>query len=371
MEWFVGLGILIFAMVANAGVSMHNPFFCYTTDPIRSTPKMHSTMSSYEAITRFNYTGADSTVSADIARNYDAGRTSLCRHDFEAIRDWTRPSNFNIENASLATAAGVETMQRIARRYQESFPDILTEDYSRSRFHFRHTETERTNTSIRAFATGLFGEASQNVVYEDVPENDWFLRPFDFCPEFSEQVSYLAEREAFRVGPEFEEMMEQVNRKLGFHGPNQLSVETVLLMWDWCRYETASTFEFSHSATGDNATWCAPFSVTHQLLLEFFEDLGSFYSSGYGVRNQRLLENLNCGLMQDMLTLMQSDDPTDQLARIFVTYTQEIQGMLVALGAFRDAWPPHQHNYAHQTSRQWATSLIAVHASNLAVVRFE
>lgn len=165
--------------------------------------------------------------------------------------------------------------------------------------------------------------------------------------------------------------MEQVNRKLGFHGSNQLSVESVLTMWDWCRYETASTFEFSSSPTGDNATWCAPFSVTHQLLLEFFEDLTHFYFSRYGVRNQRLLENLSCGLMQDLLTLMQSEDDTDQLARIFVSYTQEIQGMLVALGAFRDAFPPHQHNYAHQSSRQWATSLLAVQASNLAVVRYE
>jgi len=271
----------------------------------------------------------------------------------------------------LTTAAGIVAMQRIARRLQERFPDILTEAYTPSRFHFRHTNTERTNTSIRAFATGIFGEASQNVVYEDVPENDWFLRPFDFCPEFSEEVSNPAEREAFRRGPEFEEMMEQVNRKLGFHGSNQLSVESVLTMWDWCRYETASTFEFSSSPTGDNATWCAPFSVTHQLLLEFFEDLTHFYFSGYGVRNQRLLENLNCGLMQDLLTLMQSDDDTDQLARIFVSYTQEVQGMLVALGVFRDAFPPHQHNYALQSSRQWATSILAVQASNLAVVRYD
>lgn len=135
-------------------------------------------------------------------------------------------------------------------------------------------------------------------------------------------------------------MLEQVNRKLGFHGSNRLSVESVLLMWEWCRYETGSTFEFSTSETGDNSTWCALFSVTHHLLLEFFEDLGHFYFSGYGVRNQRLLENLNCGLLQDLLTLMQSDDDTDQLARIFVSYTQEVQAMLVALGAFRDTWPP-------------------------------
>lgn len=56
MKCFEALGILAFAMLTDAGVSMHNLFFCYLTDPIRSMPKMHSTSTSYEAIRRFNYT---------------------------------------------------------------------------------------------------------------------------------------------------------------------------------------------------------------------------------------------------------------------------------------------------------------------------
>lgn len=263
-------------------------------------------------------------------------------------------------------------MQNIARRFQQVFPNILTESYSPDRFHFRHTETERTNRSIRAFAAGLFGEAgSQNVVYEDVPERDWFLRPFDFCQEFRDDVeNWDAQRQAFRHGPEFEEMLAEVNRKLGFL-VNPLSFDTIYVMWEWCRFETASTFEFSDSETGEDSVWCAPFSVAHHLLFEYFEDLGHFYFSGYGVRNQRLLENLNCGLMQDLLNLIDSDDNNDAVARIFVSYTQEVQAMLVALGSFRDVWPIHQHNYAQQSGRHWLTSLIAPHASNLAVIRYE
>lgn len=264
-------------------------------------------------------------------------------------------------------------MQNIARRFQQVFPDILTDTYSPTRFHFRHTETERTNTSIRAFAASLFGEAvAQNVVYEDVPERDWLLRPSDFCPEFRNEVeNWEAQREAFRQGPEFEEMLGNVNRKLGFHGSNPLSFATIYVMWEWCRFETASTFEFSNSETGDDSVWCAPFSVADNLVFEYYEDLGHFYFSGYGVRNQRLLENLNCGLMQDLLNLIDSDDADDVVARIFVTYTQELQTMLVALGSFRDTWPLHQHNYAQQMDRLWLLSLIAPQASNLAVVRYE
>lgn len=44
--------ILFLATVADAGVSMNNPFYCYSTDVIRPQVQMHSTRSSYEAVRR-------------------------------------------------------------------------------------------------------------------------------------------------------------------------------------------------------------------------------------------------------------------------------------------------------------------------------
>lgn len=85
-----------------------------------------------------------------------------------------------------------------------------------------------------------------------------------------------------------------------------------------------------------------------------------------------MLENLNCGLLQDLLEHIDEDEgDVDFSSRIFVSYTQEIQTMLVALGSFRDMWPIHQHNYAQQQSRHWLTSLIGPFASNFAVIRYE
>lgn len=263
-------------------------------------------------------------------------------------------------------------MENIASRFQDFFPNIFPSTYSRDQYLFRHTESERTNTSIRAFATGLFGAGAANVVYEEVPERDVFLRPFDFCPTFNQEVAnWSAQRDAFRQGPEIQEMVEEVNRRLGFFGQRQLGFETVQAMWELCRFETGSKFETSNSEIGDDIPWCVPFSVAHHMLMEYYEDLGHFYFSGYGVRNQRLLENLNCGLFQDLLTHVQSEDDSDPMARIFVSYTQELQLMLVAFGTFRDTWPMHQHNYAQQSARNWLTSLISPLGGNLAVVRFE
>lgn len=217
--------------------------------------------------------------------NYEAGRTTLCRQDYEAIRNWTRPTNFNMSNAGLHTEAGLEALHNVAKRFQQVVPEVLTATYDPERFHFRHSYSETSNTSIRALATGLFGAAgAQNVVYEDVPERDILLRPFDFCPAYSDATeNWNASQEAFRRGPEVEESLQNINRKLGFVGSDQLSFETIFIMWEWCRYELSSTFEFSNSETGDDSIWCAAFSVADHLLMEYYEEIGLFYRFGYGV----------------------------------------------------------------------------------------
>lgn len=65
MKFYVVLGLLALAIVANAGVSMHNPFYCYITDPIRSMTNMHATASSYEAVRRFNFTTTNPYISSE------------------------------------------------------------------------------------------------------------------------------------------------------------------------------------------------------------------------------------------------------------------------------------------------------------------
>lgn len=263
-------------------------------------------------------------------------------------------------------------MQNIARRYQEFFPTLLPNVYTPQRYMFRHAFTQRSQASIRAFSDGLFGEGAwQHVFFEPMPVRDWFLRPIDFCPEFTQEVANQRQQVAFEQGPEMEQLLKEVNARLGFRGAESLSLDNILIMWEWCRFETASTFEMSISEIGEHSTWCAPFSVAHHAVLEYHQDLHYYHFTGYGVRNQRLIENLNCGLMQDMLRHIASNNATEQLVRIFGTDSQMVQSFLVSLGAIRDGSPLHQHNYAQQSFRQWKTSLITPNAANLVIVRYE
>ncbi len=65
MKFLVALGLFAsLAISADAGASMHNSFYCYATDNIRPMTNMAATLTSYEAIRRFNFTTVNPYVSS-------------------------------------------------------------------------------------------------------------------------------------------------------------------------------------------------------------------------------------------------------------------------------------------------------------------
>lgn len=116
-------------------------------------------------------------IQDEIVSNYQAGRTSLCAGDLNLIRDWTIDPNITVNNADVLTVSGWNIMQNLATRYQNLFPTLLPRVYNRTQFLFRHTDRQRSQGSIRAFADGLFGaNGFQDVVFENIPTQDTFLR---------------------------------------------------------------------------------------------------------------------------------------------------------------------------------------------------
>lgn len=66
MKSFVALVVLAIAVSVDAGASMHNPFFCYASDPIRSMTNMGGVITSYEAVRRFNFTTVNPYLSSEV-----------------------------------------------------------------------------------------------------------------------------------------------------------------------------------------------------------------------------------------------------------------------------------------------------------------
>lgn len=395
------VALLGLVALSEAGLSMHNPFYCYATDWIRPQRQFHSVRTSYEAVRRtqvnpavssctpagFWYLGrhggrnpetpvletmfdlVESTLQADIAANYEAGRTTLCREDFELIQSWVRPANLTFETESLTTVSGWTAVQNIARRYQQFFPTLLPATHNPNWYHIEHSSFLSASLSVRGFVDGLFGDGAwASIEFPPIPSFEWFLRAPTNCPAYSEFQS-RRERDAWAQGPEVQQMVLEVNRRLGFTGTNLLSFDQIFAMYDWCRWETASTFEISSSPIGENATWCAPFTVFHHELLEYWMDLADYYWFGYGVRNRRMTENLSCGLVQDLLRHVQGLN--SQPAKIYYTTGAEVLALFVTFGVLEDQFPLHQFNFAQQSSRLYRTSIEVPNAGNIAVVVYE
>lgn len=103
------------------------------------------------------------------------GRSSLCSEDFEIMRGWY--PDVSRESANELTESGFIAMTNIAQHYQNAFPTLLPQVYNRSAYLFRHTGIQRTQRSAEGFCEGLFGlNGHENVEFEDIPEDDRFLR---------------------------------------------------------------------------------------------------------------------------------------------------------------------------------------------------
>lgn len=116
-------------------------------------------------------------IQAKAINNYENGKGTLCPEDFELIKNWKLDENITESVAEYLTLTGWIELENIASRYQAAFPKLLPPIYSKSKYLFQHSDTQRTQGSFRAFADGLFGyNEYKNVVPEPIPERDILLK---------------------------------------------------------------------------------------------------------------------------------------------------------------------------------------------------
>ncbi len=65
----------------------------------------------------------------------------------------------------------------MAKNYQSVFPNVLDNIYTPEKYRFRHTHSQRTEASYKAFVEGLFREgASDHIQVPPKTEPDLLLR---------------------------------------------------------------------------------------------------------------------------------------------------------------------------------------------------
>ncbi|XP_037025319.1 multiple inositol polyphosphate phosphatase 1-like [Bradysia coprophila] len=396
VSWSILFVLSLATFLTDAGVSVHNPFYCYSQDPIQPQNAWFGIHTAYETIrgrninanvstcnpskfwmisrhgtrwpnpTELNNIWASARIHDDILSNYDQGRTSLCASDMELLRNWRFNPDITLEYAQYLIAAGWDELEELGRRYQAAFPTILSSTYSPNDFLFRGSDYQRTQVSLHAFADGLFGEnGHEDVNFEELVGNDYLLRAYTLCPLFDQVIANLPERDAFREGPEYQQMTLEVSRKLGFHGSHTLRNNEINTLSLICKYEQIWNLN-------ETSPYCAAFSVANRQVIEYREDLEFYYRLGPGrTEYRRLFENLVCFNMQELLQFMVSNDPNDHKARVYSGHVTILPMLLNNLGALGNDEPLTQHNFAQQSERAWRTGRLIAMAANLAVIRYD
>ncbi|KNC26265.1 hypothetical protein FF38_01168 [Lucilia cuprina] len=298
-----------------------------------------------------------------IYNNYKVLKTApdtngLCQEDLIALKMWKWNSSITSDMENYLTSQGYEDLRGTAKTYQKYYPDVLTKQYNNSHYLFRHTDTQRTTESFKAFSEGLFG-AGNAAVAEEIPEKDLLLRPYDYCESWKGQNYKDADSESyrFRNSDIWNKTIADISKRLGF----QYTLETsdVELMYDICRYEQAWQVDRT-------SVWCAVFLPEQVTVLEYEDDMKYFYKSGYGYEaNTRL----NCRAVQDMAHHLGSSESPNVV--VYFGHSTGVQTLISALGIDKDQMSLLASNYDSMSQRKWKTSNIDPFAANFLAVKYQ
>uniref|UniRef100_A0A2M4BLH7 Multiple inositol polyphosphate phosphatase 1 n=1 Tax=Anopheles marajoara TaxID=58244 RepID=A0A2M4BLH7_9DIPT len=302
-----------------------------------------------------------------ILENYFTRRTlpdngRMCEEDLELLRRWNWNPNITEQYESVLTTAGWDETKYLAQRIKERYWEIFGPTYEPSKYHFRHTKTQRTEATFKAFVEGLFGtEESKRVQPEPATSPDRLLRPYDDCEDYQnnnarQERDENGEANMFLRTPVYTSAVWDISQRLGFR--HNLSTEQIDAMWGICRFEQAWFLSRP-------SPFCAAFTEEQVRVLEYREDLGYYYTDNYGYE---YAPNLACHVAADMLKHLESvGEPT---VVSYFAHDSAIQLLLAALGAKRDNVPLRADNYATMRNRRYTSSDVPFGA-NIAAVKYQ
>ncbi|XP_039965091.1 multiple inositol polyphosphate phosphatase 1 [Bactrocera tryoni] len=298
----------------------------------------------------------------EIVKNYRVRRTkpdtnALCLEDLTLLSMWKWNASITIDQEQFLTPQGYEDLKGTAKTYQRFYGDVLNKNYNNSHYKFRHTDTQRTTESFKAFVEGLFG-VNNTVQPEPIPEQDLLLRPYDYCESWKahDYSGINSESYKFKHSAVWNKTIEEISKRLGFQYP--LESSDVELMWDMCRYEQAWQVDRI-------SAWCAVLTSEQVTILEYEDDMKYYYKLGYGYEENT---RLNCRAAQDMLTHLNSETTPNVVA--YFAHTSGVQTLLAALGIAKDNTPLTAANY-NRSDYKWRTSNLDPFASNFIAVKYE
>ncbi|KAJ4432670.1 hypothetical protein ANN_21293, partial [Periplaneta americana] len=301
-----------------------------------------------------------------VIQNHKSKRGKLCKEELAALQAWSP----HVEEADEKRLAheGEDEMVELAERFQNRFPQILSEIYTNLTYKFRYTATQRTTESARHFTIGLFGRrVSRHVWFPEAIYRDPILRFYKLCHRWRMEVDKnplsMREKVKFEDGPEMVSALKDISSRLGFN--ETINIRDAFLIYITCSFETA----WDHRA---RSPWCAAFSETNMKVFEYAEDLEYYWIDGYGYN---ITYRQACPPIKDMLQHFQVEEMPDRehkaRAVVYFTHSGTLLKIMAHLGLYKDEEVLLHNNFnILNDKRKWRVSQVDSFGTNLAFVLF-
>ncbi|XP_078202089.1 multiple inositol polyphosphate phosphatase 1 isoform X4 [Callithrix jacchus] len=194
---------------------------------------------------------------------------------------------------------GRQDMRQLALRLASLFPALFSlENYGRLRL--ITSSKHRCVDSGAAFLQGLWQHYYPGLPPPDVADmecgpprvNDKLMRFFDHCEKFLTEVernaTALYHVEAFKTGPEMQNILKKVSATLEVP-VNDLNADLIQVAFFTCSFDLA--------IKGIKSPWCDVFDIDDAKVLEYLNDLKQYWKRGYGYT---INSRSSCTLFQDI-----------------------------------------------------------------------
>ncbi|KAL4668617.1 hypothetical protein H8957_011066 [Semnopithecus entellus] len=271
---------------------------------------------------------------------------------------------------------GRQDMRQLALRLASLFPALFSrENYGRLRL--ITSSKHRCVDSGAAFLQGLWQHYHPGLPLPDVADmecgpprvNDKLMRFFDHCEKFLTEVeknaTALYHVEAFKTGPEMQNILKKVAATLQVP-VNDLNADLIQVAFFTCSFDLA--------IKGVKSPWCDVFDIDDAKVLEYLNDLKQYWKRGYGYT---INSRSSCTLFQDIFQHLdkaveqkQRSQPISSPVILQFGHAETLLPLLSLMGYFKDKEPLTAYNYKEQMHRKFRSGHIVPYASNLIFVLY-
>nr|XP_020012307.1 multiple inositol polyphosphate phosphatase 1 isoform X3 [Castor canadensis] len=199
--------------------------------------------------------------------------------------------------------------------------------------------------------------------------NDKLMRFFDHCEKFltevERNVTALHHVEAFKAGPEMQNILKKVAATLQVP-VNDLNADLIQVAFFTCSFDLA--------IRGVKSPWCDIFDIDDAKVLEYLNDLKQYWKRGYGYA---INSRSSCSLFQDIFQHLdkaveqkQRSQPVSSPVILQFGHAETLLPLLSLMGYFKDKEPLTAYNYEEQVYRKFRSGHIVPYASNLIFVLY-